>query len=488
MKKKYLLFILLTVLFATCTEDFDDYNIDKKLPAEVPGNALFASAQLNLVDQMSTPNVNLNIFRLVSQYWTETTYTDEANYDLVNRTIPDFTFRAYYRNVLKDFDEAAKLIAEEETLNNAEVIAKQNRLHIIELMMVYSYQRLVDIFGNIPYSDALDLEKVLPAYDDAFTIYQDLIARVNTALAGLDDSGGSFGGQDIINGGDVAAWIVFGNTLKLKLGITIADHDDPLARSTVESAVTAGVISSNAENTLLHYLSAPPNSNPVYDELVLTGRKDFVAANTIIDIMNALADPRLPTYFTQVDTSTETGVEKLAYVGGVYGASSPYALHSHVAPWVIEAGFPGILFTYDEVCFFLAEAAERGYTVPMTAEQYYDAAITASFEFWSASGVAAYLAKPEVRYTTAAGNWKQKIGTQAWLAFYTRGLEAWTQWRKMDYPNFHMPPNAFTDTIPKRFIYPINEQTLNPDNYTTAAAAVGPGGDIVDNRIFWDKY
>ena len=55
MKKKYLIFILLTALFTACTEDFDDYNVSKKLPAEVPGNALFASGQLNLVDQMSTP-------------------------------------------------------------------------------------------------------------------------------------------------------------------------------------------------------------------------------------------------------------------------------------------------------------------------------------------------------------------------------------------------------------------------------------------------
>jgi hypothetical protein len=142
--------------------------------------------------------------------------------------------------------------------------------------------------------------------------------------------------------------------------------------------------------------------------------------------------------------------------------------------------------TYDEVLFYLAEAAERGFNVPMTAEQYYNAAITASFDFWDIDGVADYLAKPEVAYTTAAGTWKQKIGTQAYLALYTRGLEAWGEWRRLDQPTFAMPPNAFTDTIPKRYIYPINEQTLNPTNYAAAAEAMG--GDIVDNRIFWDKY
>ncbi len=485
MKNKYLSFILLTVLLAACTENFDDFNIDKKNPAIVPGNALFTGAQLTLADQISTPNVNLNIFRLFSQYWTETTYTDEANYDIVNRTIPDNTFQAYYRDVLKDLDEAARLISEETTANQSEAVAKQNRLHIIDLMMVYAYQNLVDIFGDIPYTDALDLEKVLPVYDDAFTIYQDLISRVNAALSGLDDSEGSFGSADILYGGDISAWIKFGNSLKLKLGITIADHDAGLAKSTIEAAVS-GVFESNDDNALLAYLSSPPNSNPVYDELVLTGRKDFVGANTMIDLLNSLDDPRRASYFTMVDTSSVTGVEKLAYLGGVYGESSPYAQYSHVADPILEATFPGIFLTYDEVLFYLAEAAERGFLVPYTAEQYYNDAVTASFEFWGVSDVGAYLAKPEVAYGTAQGTWKEKIGTQAYLAFYTRGLEAYTEWRRMDYPIFNIPP-AITEysEIPKRFTYPVNEQTLNPVNYAAAATAIH--GDELTTKLFWDK-
>ena len=479
MKNTYLLFILLTVLFAACTKNFDDYNIDKKNPKEVTGNALFTSAQLALVDQISTPNVNQNVFRLFAQYWTETTYTDEANYDIVNRTIPDYIFQVYYRDILKDFDEAARLISEETSAT------RENRLHIIELMNCYAFQNLVDIFGDVPYTDALDLEKVLPKYDDAFAIYQDLIARVNAALSGLDDSEGSFSSADIIYGGDVSAWIKFGNSLKLKLGISIADHDAGLAKTTVEAAVS-GVFESNDDNALLNYLSGPPNSNPIYDELILSGRKDFVGANTIIDILNGLDDPRRETFYTLVDTSSETGVEKLAYFGGAYGEDSPYYQYSHVADAMVAATFHGIILTYDEVLFYLAESAERGFNVGRTAEEYYNDAITASFEFWGASGVTAYLAKPEVAYATAQGTWKEKIGTQAYLAFYSRGLEGYTEWRRLDYPIFNIPP-AITEysEIPKRFTYPVNEQTLNPDNYASASAAIG--GDELTTKIFWDK-
>lgn len=485
MKKTCLTFILLTFLFVACTENFDNFNIDKKHPAIVEGNNLFTSAQLSLVDQMSTPDVTLNVFRLWAQYWTQTTYTDEANYDIWTNYIPDNTFAGYYQHTLENLNEAYRLIIKETTTSQSEKIAVQNRLHIIDLMMVYAYHHLVDIFGNIPYSESLDPEIVLPVYDDAFFIYEDLITRINTALAGLDDSEGSFGSADIIYGGDVAAWIKFGNSLKVKLGITIADHDALLAKSTIESAVS-GVFESNNDNALLHYLSSPPYSNPVYDEFLATGMENFIGSNTIVDLMNSLEDPRRAVYFSMVDTSSEWGVEKFAYLGGTYGETSPYDMYSHLADPILEATFPGILLTCEEVLFYLTEAAERGFVVGRTAEEYYNDAINTSFEFWGVSDAASYLTRPEVAYTTAHGNWKEKIGTQAYIALYSRGLEGYTEWRRLDYPVFNIPP-AITEytEIPKRFMYPDIEHYYNLDNYTSAAAAIG--GDELTTKIFWDK-
>ena len=99
--------------------------------------------------------------------------------------------------------------------------------------------------------------------------------------------------------------------------------------------------------------------------------------------------------------------------------------------------------------------------------------------------VASYLAKPEVAYTTATGTWRQKIGTQAWLAFYSRGLEGYTEWRRMDAPTLNIPPSITEyEEIPKRFTYPVNEQTLNPANYAAASEAIG--GDLLTTRLFWD--
>jgi hypothetical protein len=487
MKKKYFILLVLVAFIASCTDKFEEFNTDSKNPATVTGEALFSNAQLAMVDQISSTNVNLNVWKLFSQYWTETTYTDEANYDIINRSIPDLTFRAYYRGFLKDFDEASKIITASVPTSDIGEVEKTNKLAIIELLNVYAYQNLVDIFGNIPYTEAMDIKKIHPVYDDAATVYQSLITRLDAAMAKLDAAEGSFGSADLIYGGDVASWKKFGNSLKLKIGITLADANPTLAKTTVEAALSGGVFTSNDENALLYYLGAI-HTNPIYQDVVQSGRDDFIPANTVIDLMNDLTDPRRSLYFTQIDTSS-TNAEKLAYVGGLYGESNPFSQYSHIADHIIAPDFHGIMLTYDEVLFYRAEAAERGFTAGGTASDLYEEAVTASILFWGGSDDDAtdYLAQTNVAYSTATGSWKQKIGTQAYIAFYTRGLEGYTEWRRMDFPIFNLPPSiAEYDEIPVRFTYPVNEQTLNKASYESAATAIG--GDEMSTKIFWDKF
>jgi hypothetical protein len=473
MKNKYILILALVAFLASCTKDFEEFNTDTKNPSKVSGEALFSNAELTLTDQVSSTDVNLNVFKLFAQYWTETTYTDEANYDIINRGIPDLTFRQYYRGFLRDFMEADSLIR---VTPGQDPVEQSNKHAIIEMLVAYSYQNLVDMFGNVPYSQAMNINNIAPKYEDAATIYQDLIRRVSEAVALIDTTQGSFGASDLIYGGNTALWRRFGNSLKLKLGITLSDVNPALARSTVESAVAGGVFKSNADNALLKYLTAI-HTNPIYQDVVQSGRNDFVPANTIIDLMNTLQDPRRPFYFTQ-----NAGV----FVGGIYGESSPYAQYSHIAEPISQPSFPGILLTYDEVQFYLAEAASRGFNAGGAAAGFYNNAITSSILFWGGTPAqaAAYLASPGVAFT-GPGTWQQKIGTQSYIAFYTRGLEGFNQWRRLDYPVLNIPPAIQTySQIPKRLTYPVNEQTLNKANYEAASQAIG--GDLLTTRVFWD--
>ena len=479
MKRIYLILILLIGISVSCTKNFEDLNTDKKHPVEVPGNFVFANAEKALSDQIASTNVNLNIWKLIAQYWTETTYPDEANYDIITRAIPDNTFRVYYRDILADFQDAARIIAAEEVEGEMAVAEQNNRLAIIKILQVFTYNQLVDIFGDVPYSEALDIDNIEPKYDDANGIYQDLFIKLDEAINTLDDNYGSFGSNDLILHGDVTMWKKFAYSLKLKLGIHIADADATLSKKHVEEAFAGGVLEPGDVVELVY--EGGVNSNPLYQDLIQSGRHDFVPANTIVDMMNTLEDPRRPFYFTEFDG---------AYVGGVYGDLNAFGQCSHIADPIQDPTYPMIFMDYMEVAFYLAEAAARGYSVGNTADFYYNYGIGASIVSWGGAeaDVIAYLSNPAVNYGTAAGDWKQKIGTQAWLALYTRGFTAYTTYRRLDYPVLNPAPVPETDDgkVPKRFTYPVNEQTLNHDNRYAASDKIG--GDNMTTRLFWDKY
>jgi hypothetical protein len=473
MKKILFLLITASIVLTSCDKDFGDLNVDKKRPSAVAPSALFATAQKQMVDMMTRPNVNFNIFRMFAQQWTETTYIDEANYDLNTRNIPQNGWNTIYVNVLKNLSEAQSLIpGQDDAFFPPAVKANQNAC--AEILNVYAFSTLVNMFGDIPYSEALDFTKSSPKYDDAATIYSDLLTRLDNAVSAIDESAGGFGSSDLIYGGDMAGWKKFGKSLQARLAMIIADHDSGKASSII-SKVAADVITSNDDNTYFHYLSGPPNTNQIWVDLVQSGRKDFVAANTLVDFMNALNDPRVPYYFTVDDAG--------GYTGGIYGSNNNYATYSKPADRLTAPDFEAILFDAAEGNFLLAEAVERGY-ITGSAAAYYAAGIQASCDYWHADATA-YLANPAVAYATAAGDWKQKIGNQKWIALYNRGFEAWTEWRRLDYPVLVAPPDALSD-IPVRYTYPAQEQTLNATNYAAAAAAIG--GDEVSTKLFWDHH
>lgn len=475
MKKILIIFISVFTL-VSCEKDITSLNTDKKHPTVVAPEPLFANAQRNLSDILATPNVNSGIFRLLAQQWTETTYFDESRYDLSTRNIPQNFYAGIYRDVLRDLKEAKTLIP-----NNINTSAdvKTNQLAIADIMQVYAYSLLVNTFGNIPYSEALDFSNSFPKFDDAKTIELDLLKRLDTDIAALKTSAGSFGSSDNIYKGKVASWKKFAYTLKLKLGMLFADSDPAVAKAAVESAAP-NVFTSNSDNAAFTYLGATPNTNPVWVNLVQSGRKDFVGANTLVDKMNSLDDPRRQFYFTK----TTAG----AYKGGIYGASNNYAAFSKPGDAIIKPSMENLFLDYVETEFLLAEAVERGFAVGGTAVTHYTNAVTASILYWGGTAVDAvtYLANPSVNYITATGNYKQKIGEQKWIALYNRGFDAWTEWRRLDFPVLNVPPGLKYTDIPLRFTYPVNEQNLNKTNYAAAASAIG--GDLVKTKLFWDKF
>lgn len=481
MKKILFITVLLAATAISCDDDkLIEMNRPKKNASEVPGELLFTNGLRNLADMMASTDVNSNVFRLYSQYWAQTTYPDESQYNMVSREIPDNLWEDAYRDVLKDLDEAAQVIEENyEALGMSEG-HKANQIAVININKAYMYFVLTDVFGAVPFSEALDEEILLPKYEAGSVVYDGAISMLNDAISSIDVNEPGFSStQDLIYEGDMEGWLRYGNSLKLRVAMTIADVDGSKAQTMVTEALTSGVITSNDLNASITYQASAPNTNPVWEDLVQSGRADYVVANTFVDKLNALADPRLPVFAEPIAGGT--------FKGGTYGSGNTYDDNSHIGDLFHEPNLEGILFDYAEVEFLLAEAIERGLTAPGTAEEHYTTAIEASMEYWGVApaDVATYLAQPEVAYATADGDWKQKIGSQSWISYYNRGYEGWTLWRRLDFEGFNVPAGLTEADIPKRMIFPLEEATLNPSARNAAVELIG-GSDDVKTKVFWD--
>lgn len=551
MKKSFLystLYLILILALNSCSDDLSDLNANTKDPSEVDGEDLFSSAQKKLADILSSPETGENNLRLWVQYWQETTYPDESRYLSIAQGVSDTYWETIYTEVLKDLHEAHKIIDEtDDELSND---AKPNKKAIIEILTAYTFANLVETYGDIPYQNALDINNTLPEYTDAKEVYLALIERLDKAIKQFNSEGSFDGEKDLIYQGDVHQWKLFANTLKLRMGIVLADQDPELAQQTVEEAYKNGVFNDNDDDALYHYPGDVPNNNPVNNTLVVSGRKDFVVGQTLVNKMNNLKDPRRAFYFdpnlqndlgevenidhkdiilNNFNDKAEVGhsvyingeddpkfagyIEKITgnsirinyelekpqhgdhlvfanYKGGEIGAKSVYNENSHVHQNTTKADFPGTLLSFIESEFLLAEANERGFNVGKSAKEHYDTAIKASFEKWNAPHVARYLSQDKVTYEKAksASNSNPK-----WKKVI--GTQAWIALYNRTFASWLSVRRLDYPvlTAPKRrnSSFPLRyTYPINEQNLNESnhkKAAERIGGDKVDRPLFWDK-
>lgn len=470
MKKYFITAISALFLITSCEVD-EGLNRDTKNPTVVPGSALFTNATRNYFDLMQSASVNLNVFRLYAQYWAQTTYPDESQYNQVTRNIGGNIWNRLYRDVLQDLKGAREVLQEEEAAD------LQNKLAIIDMMEVMAYHTLVDTFGNVPYSEALDPTNSTPAYDDGSEIYDQILTQLDNAIAAMGNGSGFEATQDPIYGGDMSQWKMAANSLRLRMAMRLADVDPAKSQQLAEAAAAGDLILDNIDNFSIQYLGSAPNTNPVWVSLVQSGRNDYVAADTFIEELNDLDDPRRKFYFEPLEGE---------FVGGVYGSANSPSAASQIGDLLKQPDLEGAVITAAEVNFLLAEAAARGYAVGGTPEEFYNAGVEASIKEWGGTQeeVDAYLAQPEVAYATAAGDFEQKIASQKWIAMFNNGFEGWTTWRIFDEPALKAPEDMTVADIPTRFLYPVSEATLNGDELNNAQTAIG--GDEKTTKIFWD--
>lgn len=490
MKKLSIIIISAATLLSTgCTKNMS-VNLNqapKNTSTGIP-TALFLQGELNLVNTYNSPGVGTAPFRVISQEWNENSYEYESDYNLSYYNSPGNFWNQLYVNTIHNL-----LLAKQNFPVGFLGTPGQlrNDLVITDILEIYSYYMLTATYGDIPYSQAENTTIPFPKYDDAKTVYADLLTRIDTCIAGLDISQPAMGSSDQIYGGNVAAWLKFAASLKLKMAMLNAVNDPTTTASKVNQAIATGIFASNADNALFSYdPSSPTNSNGIWQAIDYSGRHDFGPGGLLVSTMVGWNDPRLPFYFTQYNGN---------YVGGQAG--NPNNTHGSYSDFcclvnasnLYNPALPGDILDYSEIEFYLAEAAAQGLiTGGSSAATYYNNAVTASIESWGgqASDAATYLAQPAVNYTTAVASstWQQVIGYQEFIANYNRNWDSWTDERRLGQPNINVvsPPQGASGSFPLRFTYPPNETTSNSKNTATAVAALPGGTDALTAKLFWE--
>lgn len=467
---------LLLSLLATnsCQRDLTSLNEDPKHPSSVPSANLLATGLYQEFYYIHTGSVNFNNYRFFTQYWTETQYTSETNYDLITRAQPRNHFNRMYVYALNSFHQAQINLPTEVVLDQD---ITTNKWASLEIASISVWENVVDTYGNVPYSEALQAETIKsPKYDDAKSIYTDLLKRIDVAIAKINTSKiGYATNEDIVYKGSMAKWKKLANSIKLRLAINLADVDPATAKSAAESAIASGIIASEADSYSLAF-DGGVFTNPLYDDMVASGRNDFIPSSIFVNPMNTASDPRRAAYFTPLTNGT--------YKGGVYGTLNVFANFSHVNPTFTSGAAPGKLLSYTEVLFLKAEAAARGFSAGDTAANLYAAAVTASMTENGVSVVdaTAYVAA----HPFNASNWQQSIGYEAWIALWNSPFASWNFTRRLDYPVLNAPAQSYIGGIPYRMPYSDQEYVINNANVSAAATAIG--GDEATTKLFWDIH
>jgi hypothetical protein len=452
----------LLLVAAGCDEGLTEINKNPNSPEEVPVEFLLASGIWDAVDSNGGvgafgPWTQLYHTELWAQHIAQAGYNDEDRYT-PRAGIPTAIWDNAYAGSLADL-QRVKAIAEEAGNNELWAVA--------EIMTVYDFLFLTDLFGDVPYSEALSLDAGIqnPKYDAQPAIYQDLIRRLREAAALIDESADvDFADGDLIYEGDMDGWVRFANSLQLRIAIRLAGTslNAQGAAAFAQAWNTGQLISTVAQQADLDWTGEQPSQNPIFEQIILGGRPgDFRVSRALVDSLSHLADPRLEVFAQPAVTDGQyrglpNGLTP-AQVGGTYNTSGAYSV---IGEYFLQPDAPSVLMSAAEVKLLGAEAAARGWIAADPALLYRQG-VTASLEQYGVGGsAAAYLAQPRVAY-----NGLQSIWLQKWIALYMAGPEAFTEFRRTGTPNLTLSANALLETFPARLPYPTEEGLYNAENY-----------------------
>ena len=504
MRKIFFILAAITLVLGSCKKSFLDINQNPNTATEtkVTPNLIIPYA-LNETARMNTVFFGglgrwLGYWAIGSNYATG----DEAKYNITT-SYGNGTWNALYDNIF-DYNNAEK---------KAEATGQDFYRGIAKIMKAYNFQKLVDIFNNVPYSKALDLTgNIAPVYDKGQDIYTDLVKQITIGMNLIKNADAAksiaLTEADIMFHGDKLKWAKFGNTLKLRMLIQqSATGINPAAEIAIITGEGSGFLGAGETAEVNPgYTSDKPNAfwaSYAFDNAGNFPNDLSRANNYALTLMKGLGDERHKYFYRAVRSgSTYAGLYRgvdyglptdpgqmygqgsLSDIGGAptpAGGTSGLAKSATQGAWVL---------TSFESMFLQAEARVRGWLAG-NAKTMYEDAVRESF-VWLGVPSAVTFANNYLAGTDAKVLWPAATADQikviAWQKYFAfngnNHLGAWNDIRRLDVvtPAISIDPGRIANTIPVRWLYPIDEYSYN-------AAHVTAEGTISQftTKVFWDR-
>ena len=491
------------MLFSSCDAGFEELNVNPTQADQVDPNFKLTNIQVRISGEryenwrtnLIYSSVMIQHFATLPGYWSGDKYTYIGSYSAA-------MWDRYYPNIAKNIEDL--LVQTAENPDDANLNA------ITQIVRVFMYHRLTDLYGDIPYSEAgkgflEDLTQ--PKYDEQSFIYNDMLTQLEQAATTLNPAGRSFGTGDLLYQGDVGQWRKFAYSMMLRLGMRMVKVDAAAAQSWVSKAIAGGTMESNDDIAFIPHNDAAGWRNGNGSVFVADGSPRL--SKFFVDWMVSHGDPRLEIYgIVPVAGAPPVGMPN----GKVAGASdaqfgiendaswiscdsgaSPCGMDVYMQPnpFIKGEDDPMFFMTYAEVEFLKAEAAVRGWHSG-DAGTHYANGVRAAMKYLAMYDANAALSDADIDAFLAnnpydPANAMEQINEQIWAATLLNEYEGYANYRRTGFPNLtpvNFPGNVTGGTIPRRLRYREAEAVANPENYGAAVSKQGP--DEFTTRMWWD--
>lgn len=511
------------ISMVSCTKDLAEINKNPNSPEIVPTNLVFNGANRLLFDNTRDGWWMARMSMPWMQYSAQNNYVEEDKYQYRDvQTNNGWTFLYRIANNYKDIIEKCEdPELAKQMVNYGDI---DNQIAISRIMLVYVFDNLVTHFGDIPYwsygqrdnpnFQALNVEEHLaPVYASQEEIYADMLKELKEAAAQLNGNSGFVAGDNIYDGA-TASWKKFANSMRLRIANRIKKVY-PAAAAEIQSAIAAGVFTSNADNAIHASGTTSVEGNPLWKTYFVGRRSDFWVNKSFMQLLKGetgnfgfdhrlykIAAPKGLTFkqYDEVGYTDKTDMSQ--YPGMPYGLPTVedyYTQESNVNYFskdILNIKRGEVLMEYSEVAFILSE-------VNNWSQSEYIKGVRANLERLNVdpANIATYISK------LPAAN-ERNVLTQKYITLFFNPDEAWNEYRRTGFPDTQIlllpgetgtrPQNGSTyvftplqsgnviaKDLPARVRYPVTQQTLNVDNWKKATADMG--GDEIDKKLWFAK-